>query len=94
MAGSSFTLPDLAPYRIVGLCNVAVVSAEQAAALSRFVESGGCLISFVGDRVVPGAYQALEQEQLLPGRIGEPIESGPYRPIEWLKDHPIVAPFC
>jgi len=93
-AGGSFTLPDLGPYRIVVLCNVAAVSREQAAALSRFVESGGSLIIFVGEKVSAGAYQALEEQNLLPGRIGEAVESGPYRPAEWSKDHPIVAPFA
>ena len=93
-AGGSFLLPDLAPYRIVFMCNVANVSREQAAALSRFVESGGSLIIFAGEKVSAGAYEALEDQNVLPGRIGEPVETGPYRPAEWSNDHPIVSPVC
>jgi hypothetical protein len=63
-------------------------------ALSRFVDSGGAMVIMMGDRVGAGAYVALEEQKLLPGRIGDPGESGPYRFVEWLKDHPIVAPFA
>jgi Aerotolerance regulator N-terminal len=92
--GTSFTLPDLARYRIVILCNVAVLSREHTDALSRFVDSGGTLIVMVGDRVGAGAYAALEEQKVLPGRIGEQVEAGPYRFAEWVKEHPIVAPFA
>ena len=93
-SGSSFTLPDLASYRIVALCNVAAVSRDVAGQLSRFVESGGSLIIFPGDRTGANSYATLLDENLLPGRIGEPAESGPYRIGEWTKDHPILAPFA
>jgi hypothetical protein len=92
--GASFVLPDLGGYRIVMLCNVAELSGEHAVALSRFVESGGSLIIMVGDLVGPGAYAALEKVKLLPGRIGEPVEAGPYRFTQWVTDHPILAPFA
>ena len=52
------------------------LSREHAAALSRFVDSGGTLIIMVGDRVGAGAYAALEEQKLLPGRIGDPVEVG------------------
>ena len=91
--GPSFNLPDLAQFRIVALCNVAAVSREQAVALSRFVDSGGSLIIMLGDRAGAGAYTALEEQKVLPGRIGEPAEAGPYRFAQWVKEHPIVAPF-
>ena len=93
-AGPSFILPDLARYRIVVLCNVAAVPSEHAVALSRFVDSGGALIIMVGDRVGREAYAALEQQNLLPGRISESVEAGPYRFAQWAKEHPIVAPFA
>jgi hypothetical protein len=92
--GGSFTLPDLARYRIVFLCNVADVASDQAASLSRFVAAGGCLVIMVGDRVGSGAYRALEEQQLLPGRIGEQAEAGNFWLNEWIKDHPILAPFA
>jgi hypothetical protein len=93
-AGNALPLPELARYRIVFLCNVAEVTSEQAAALSRFVAAGGSLIIMAGDRVGTGAYATLEQEKLLPGRIGDAVEAGNYRIFEWIKDHPIVAPFA
>ena len=77
--GPSFALPDLAGYRIVVMCNVADVSGEDAGRLSRFVEAGGSLIIFLGDRARANAYTTLESENLLPGKIGDPAESGPYR---------------
>jgi hypothetical protein len=30
----------------------------------------------------------------MPGRIAEPLESGPYRFAAWIKDHPIMIPFA
>jgi hypothetical protein len=93
-ASQSFILPDLAPFRIVVLCNVAAVSREHALALSRFVDSGGALIIMAGDRLGAEAYAVLEEQKVLPGRIGDPVESGPYRFALWDKDHPIVAPFA
>jgi hypothetical protein len=93
-AGLSFHLPDLAGFRIVVLCNVTAISREQALALSRFVDSGGALIIMAGDGVGAGAYADLEEQKILPGRIGDPVESGPYRFAEWDKEHPIVAPFA
>jgi hypothetical protein len=91
--GPSFTLPDLAGYRIVLLCNVAALGREHAVALARFVESGGSLILMAGDRLGAESYAALLEEKILPGRIGETVEAGPYRFAQWVKDHPIFAPF-
>ena len=93
-AGPTFALPDLAGFRIVVLCNVASVSREDAGWLSRFVDAGGSLIVFLGDHSKANAYTTLESENVLPGQIGDPAESGPYRIGEWTKDHPILAPFA
>ena len=64
--GSAYTLPDLARYRIIFLCNVAEVTSEQAAALSHFVAAGGSLVIMVGDQVGSGAYASLEQQSCCP----------------------------
>ena len=59
-----------------------------------FVDAGGSLIVFLGDHSKANAYTTLESENVLPGKIGDPAESGPYRIGEWTKDHPILAPFA
>ena len=92
--GADGWLPDLAGYRIVALCNVAGVSPEIAQRLSRFVAAGGNLIIFPGGNARGDSYAPLVEERLLPGRIGEPLESGPYRIGEWAKEHPVLAPFA
>jgi hypothetical protein len=79
---------------MVVMCNVAAISRLQASGLSRFVASGGSLIILVGDRVSAGAYPALDEEKLLPGRLSGAVEAGPYRPSDWIKDHPMLAPFA
>ncbi len=93
-AGPAFALPELSGYRIVALCNVAAMSRENAAVLSRFVEAGGSLVIFPGDRARDGAYATLLDEKLSPGQIGDPAEQGPYRIVDWTKDHAILAPFA
>ncbi|HKI20579.1 MAG TPA: hypothetical protein VKA15_22005, partial [Isosphaeraceae bacterium] len=92
--GQSGSLPGLGPFRIVALCNVPDLSPADAGALEGFVTSGGTLIIFTGDRVKPGAYAALEAAKVMPGRLGEPAEDGPYRFAGWEKDHAILAPFA
>jgi Aerotolerance regulator N-terminal/von Willebrand factor type A domain len=91
--GEGGSLPDLGPYQCVALCNVADLAPSDAGALSRFVESGGNLIIFTGDRVQAGAYAALEQAKLLPARVQGPAEIGSYRFSDWSKSHPILSPF-
>jgi hypothetical protein len=92
--GEGGSLPDLSPYRVVALCNVADVASTDGAALSRFVEAGGNLIIFTGDQVNAGAYAALEHAKLLPGLVLGPAEIGSYRFADWSKDHPILSPFA
>jgi hypothetical protein len=91
--GEGGSLPDLGPYHVVALCNVADLAPSDAGALSRFVELGGNLIIFTGDRVQAGAYAALEQAKLLPARVQGPAEIGSYRFSDWSKSHPILSPF-
>jgi len=93
-SGPGATLPDLTPFRVVALCNVPDVSPAAAGDLARFVAAGGSLIIFTGDQVKSGAYQALEQAKLLPGRIEGPAAAGSYRLADWVKDHPILGPFA
>jgi Aerotolerance regulator N-terminal len=93
-AGPAYTLPDLDGFRVVVLCNVAGVSRESAGSLSRFVDAGGSLVIFLGDHASESANATLLDASLLPGRIGEQSEQGPYRIADWNKNHPILAPFA
>lgn len=92
--GRAGSLPALDPFRVVVLCDVPDLSPADAAALSRFVHSGGSLILFTGDQVRSGAYRELEAAGVLPGRLDGPAADGPYRFVAWEKDHPILAPFA
>ena len=92
--GRGSTLPELGPFAVVALCNVADVSPADADFLRKFVESGGGLIIFTGDQVKPGAYAAMEQARLLPARLQGPAEVGSYRFADWVKDHPLLGPFA
>ena len=47
---------NLGEYDCVFLCNVAQFTASEAQALTRYVEEGGGLVFFLGDRVLPGRY--------------------------------------
>jgi hypothetical protein len=48
-------LPD---FDCVLLCNVAQLSASDAQRLARYVDGGGGLVIFLGDRVIPASYNA------------------------------------
>jgi hypothetical protein len=92
--GPGSSLPDLAPYRVVALCNVADLPQPAASALRDFVAAGGGLVIFTGDRVRPGAYVALQEAGLAPGNVLGPAEPGQYRFASWEKGHPLLAPFA
>ena len=92
---------QLADFDCVFLCNVAQLTASEAERLARYAESGGGVVIFLGDRVVPASYNALLQSgkaqrrapSLLPAVIG-PIVAQPQFGLDPLDyRHPIVAPF-
>jgi hypothetical protein len=92
---------QLADFDCVFLCNVAQLTASEADRLARYAESGGGVVIFLGDRVVPASYNALLQSgkvtnarpSLLPAVIG-PIVAQPQFGLDPLDyRHPIVAPF-
>jgi hypothetical protein len=94
LSAAGTALPDLSPFRVVALCNVAEISPSEMRSLIRFVESGGGLIVFTGDQVKSGAHAALEPAHGLPARLQEPTEIGAYRFADWIKDHPVFRPFA
>jgi aerotolerance regulator-like protein/VWA domain-containing protein/CARDB protein len=89
---------QLNDFDCIFLCNVAQLTANEAERLKHFAESGGGVVIFLGDRVVPASYNALAQEKvgtkpLLPAAVG-PIVAQPQFGLDPLDyRHPIVAPF-
>jgi hypothetical protein len=84
--------PSLAGTRVVLLANVPEVPSSVADTLRRFVEAGGGLVIFSGDRVGPGALGSFRQIGLLPAEVDGTIE-GPLRFASWTRDHPLLGPF-
>ena len=85
-------LPDLAPYSLAVLCNVAELGDDDVARLRTFVDWGGRLLIFTGGKVEPASYASLEQAGLLPGTVEGATELGLFRFQTWDKDHPIFRP--
>jgi hypothetical protein len=86
---------ELAGFQCVFLSNVAQLTAEESKRLAEYVERGGGLTVFLGDRVQPESYNELArgENQLLPAQLGEvrsEAQSG-VDPLEYR--HPIAAPF-
>jgi hypothetical protein len=90
--GDGAQLPDLAPFRVVVLCNVPGLAATDVSRLQKFVLRGGGLLVFGGGRLKPEGYEGLRAAGVLPARIVE--EAGPdlYRFESWVKAHPILQP--
>jgi len=86
----------LSEYQVVILANVPDIHRDQVAALHNFVEQGGGLIVFLGDKIIPRLFNARMRDgasSLLPGEIvalGNPGN----RPLTWsleaaMTGHPI-----
>jgi Aerotolerance regulator N-terminal len=86
------SLPDLAPYRAVILCNVPTLSAGDVNKLQKFVAAGGGLLVFTGGKVRPEGYELLQRAGLVPAKVEG--EAGPdvFRFQEWDRSHPILGP--
>ncbi len=93
VADSGGSLPDLGGFRVVVLCNVAEVPEAAAQSLASFVNAGGQLVIFTGDRVRAGAYASLKQAGIFPAEVREPLDPGIFRCTSWQKDHPIFQAF-
>lgn len=94
-------LPELKPYRVVALCNVASLSEDEVGRLRGFVSGGGRLLIFTGNHVRAAGYAALHQAGLLPAAIAETQANAEstlvagldlFRFATWDKDHPIFRP--
>jgi hypothetical protein len=90
-AGSHF--PDLGPYRVVVLCNVAGLGDNDLTQLRAFVSWGGRLLIFTGGKIQPAASAPLVQAGLLPCTVEGESDAGLFRLQTWEKEHPIFLPF-
>ncbi|HVC96004.1 MAG TPA: BatA domain-containing protein [Pirellulales bacterium] len=84
--------PDLSPYSVVVLANVAALALDHVSSLAEYVAAGGNLLWFCGGQVRPAAYEPLARVGLLPAEVGKTLEPGVYRFATWDKEHPIFHP--
>ncbi len=92
---SGTSLPDLQKTEAVVLANVEGLSASDAKRLGEFVERGGGLLVFTGDRVGPEATRGLDAAGLGVGTILGPATATdlPWRLDRWQTGHPVFQPF-
>lgn len=90
---------DLSRYDAVFFCNVGQFSAGEARMLDAYLQQGGGVVFFLGDRVQPESYnrylggQEENQPRLLPARVGPPSATGKYAFDPANYEHPVVRPF-
>lgn len=91
-------LPDLRKTGAVVLANVGNLGGPDAKRLAAFVERGGGLLVFTGDRVGPDAGRALASAGLGVGEVVGPATADaatpPWRLERWETGHPIFRPFA
>ena len=89
-------LPDLSKTSSIVLANVADLPASDAKLLAGYVERGGGLVIFTGDKVTAEGSASLIEAGLGVGKVVGP-ESAPERPWRldrWEATHPILRPFA
>jgi hypothetical protein len=89
-------LPRLEGSAAVVLANVEDLATTDAAQLAQFVERGGGLLVFTGDRIAAGGARALETAGLGVGEILGPVSAAelPWRLDRWDAQHPVFQPFA
>ncbi|MDR3636295.1 MAG: BatA domain-containing protein [Isosphaeraceae bacterium] len=90
------SLPDLDKARAVVLANVGELSAGDARRLGAFVEQGGGLVVFTGDRVRADSVRSLTAAGLGVGEVvgPEPAKELPWRIGRWEAADPVFRPFA
>jgi hypothetical protein len=86
------SLPELAPFRVVILCNVAELDQAAATQLRQFVAAGGRLLIFTGKRVDAASLAELGKLGLLPAQVEGVSEPAAFRFGDWERGHPIFKP--
>jgi len=86
---------NLERFDVVVLADVGELSRRDADRLGKFVESGGALLAFGGENVVPERTTNLEAAGLTPGKITgvDAARELPLRLQSWDVKHPIFAAF-
>jgi len=89
-------LPDLEKTEAVVLANVEDLGASDVKRLGEFVDRGGGLLVFTGDRVQPEGTRVLEAAGLGVGEVLGPIKATelPWRLERWDVQHPVFKPFA
>jgi hypothetical protein len=90
--GNDASLPSLADYRVVALCNVERLREDDVKSLTAYVSGGGSLLVFTGDRVEKAGYEPLERAGLLPAAVDGPAGPDSFRFGNWDREHPILRP--
>jgi hypothetical protein len=93
---ASVDLPGLEKTAAVVLANVGSLSAADAQRLGEFVERGGGLLVFTGDRVRAEGTPPLAAAGLDVGEVVGPANAAelPWRLERWETRHPVFAPFA
>jgi hypothetical protein len=86
---------ELTKFDCIMLCNLAQLTANEAARIAAFTSAGGGLVVFLGDQVDVANYnsQAAGDSPLLPAEIGDTVGQSQFGldPLDY--HHPIVALF-
>ncbi len=88
-------MPNPTDAELIVLANVENCGAADAKRLAEFVDAGGGLLVFTGDKVQAEGYRALEEVGLGVGKIGDirTTDALPWRLDRWDVDHPVFRPF-
>ncbi|MBI1849603.1 MAG: VWA domain-containing protein [Planctomycetes bacterium] len=95
------SLRTFADYDLVVLCNVSALPRDKSEDLVRYVNGGGGVLAFLGNRVDSKTWNEQfyksDGSGLLPGPLGEPVswpgEEGSYHFTVRSYDHPVLKPF-
>ncbi|MBT7163338.1 MAG: hypothetical protein HN904_11200 [Victivallales bacterium] len=99
LAGSPFApevrdaLGSLRDVRVVALCNVRSLRSEEIERLRVFLDAGGGLIYFLGDRCESYHYQRLRDAGLFPATLKSGKLPVPRLVASWDASHPALAAF-
>lgn len=86
--------PDLGGFRLIVLANVGRFTGSDAARLREFLDDGGNVLLFAGDRMTPAVFEALQQSQILPAGPPPSARDLAGRVTEVAVTHPALAPFA
>jgi hypothetical protein len=90
--GSGF--PDLAGFRLIVLANLGRFTNRDAERLRTFVQEGGNVLWFLGERTTTAVLDPLIRSGLLGKTTFSPATDAIARVIDFDRDHPALAPFA